>query len=999
MASKQQHLPKDTSSEPQRSVFASNRTQDVPKAYQKPKPKPPPEPPIPTIAVFYAFLLVNTLAAAFAPIQDCDEVFNYWEPTHYLNRGSGLQTWEYSPEYTIRSWLYIVIHAIVGKFGSLFSSRTTAEFYFIRLALGATCAACETRLFSAVCKTFNPRVGIMFGIVLATSPGMFHASVAYLPSSFSMYTTMLGMASFMDWRGGLKTGVGMMWFGIGAILGWPFSGALIVPLLAEDFTLSLMTGDISEIVYRYLDGVVRSLLVLALQVAVDAFFYHKVTVVPWNIVSYNVFGGSSRGPDIFGTESWDFYIRNLCLNFNLWFILALFVGPILGLQFLLHSRSTIKQSPIRSMVFAAPFYLWLAVFSAQAHKEERFMYPAYPFLALSAAIALHTTLTNIGSSDPATLLGKIPAKLKLYVVSLSVILALDISVARTIGIVTAYRAPLQIYAPLHEDRFVHSEANVCFGKDWYRFPSSYFLPNGMRAKFIKSAFDGLLPGQFTEAKTGFGFFPGTWLIPPGMNDQNLEDPGKHIDIEHCSFLIDSQYPNHLPSTFEPSYIQDTDTWEELQCSAFLDSSQTAIIGRVLWIPDLEVVPTRYRRKWGRHCLLTRLITIVSRSKKPQPRRANSPDPEKPTTRPRTTFKAPEREPGVWIPVDFNRPAATPYPDWDVHETKPHPYRPFKHGPYHITMGLRTMQWDEWIELDNHYLRFHGDKKRRIEERGEKCCKTAPEAYDGAIELLEELCSYLPQRYPSLFQSTPTGIHNLLTNETFDITARPLAEDPMQMAARLIQDDLAIMFEKPDGQYYLLAGAILLAGFWRLSDKFGMPLSEIHTSGDVPGFKTKLEKGMMNFFRRIQPGQPVLRNNYFIQVDDNLAWSHSIGSEDPIEGEQGIMQAEGWGSAEKNKAIEHHYFRSERQSLRRLPRSGGVVFTIRTYFEPITKVVEEPGVPGRLASAVRSWGDDVARYKGRERYGDVLLEYLDGKHREQVEKGLVGEGGEDGNYPF
>ena len=36
---------------------------------------------------------------------------------------------------------------------------------------------------------------------------------------------------------------------------------------------------------------------------------------------------------------------------------------------------------------------------------------------------------------------------------------------------------------------------------------------------------------------------------------------------------------------------------------------------------------------------------------------------------------------------------------------------------------------------------------------------------------------------------------------------------MTMCARLVQDDLAIMFEKPDGQYYLLAGAILLAGFW------------------------------------------------------------------------------------------------------------------------------------------------------------------------------------------
>ena len=109
---------------------------------------------------------------------------------------------------------------------------------------------------------------------------------------------------------------------------------------------------------------------------------------------------------------------------------------------------------------------------------------------------------------------------------------------------------------------------------------------------------------------------------------------------------------------------------------------------------------------------------------------------------------------------------------------------------------------------------------------------------------------------------------------------------------------------------------------------------------------------------------------------------------------------GWFTAEKNKTISHHYFRSERQTLRRLPRSGGVVFTIRTYFHPITEICEEPYVPGRLASAVRSWGDDVSKYKGKERYQDVLLEYLDRKHKEQVEAGLeVEKEDEVRSYPF
>lgn len=103
--------------------------------------------------------------------------------------------------------------------------------------------------------------------------------------------------------------------------------------------------------------------------------------------------------------------------------------------------------------------------------------------------------------------------------------------------------------------------------------------------------------------------------------------------------------------------------------------------------------------------------------------------------------------------------------------------------------------------------------------------------------------------------------NLVTNESFNVVERPLVEDPMQMAARFVQDDLAIMIEKEDGQYYLLAGAIHLAGFWRLEDKLGLPLSEIHTSGDVPGYRRKLEKGMMNFMRRLRPEGPMQRVSF------------------------------------------------------------------------------------------------------------------------------------------
>ncbi|KAI4601027.1 hypothetical protein KJ359_012214 [Pestalotiopsis sp. 9143b] len=343
-------------------------------------------------------------------------------------------------------------------------------------------------------------------------------------------------------------------------------------------------------------------------------------------------------------------------------------------------------------------------------------------------------------------------------------------------------------------------------------------------------------------------------------------------------------------------------------------------------------------------------------------------------------KNPPRQPGQWTPSDFKFPTVAPYPDWDVTSTKPLPYRAFRYGPkYNVNMGLRSTPYDEWIELDSDYAKYHHDKTDRIKERGSKCYGTAPEAYPAALELLEELARYLPDRYPSLYKRTDVGIDNLWSGESFNITERPLKEDPMCMAGRLIQDDLALMVERPDGEYYLLAGSILLAGFWRLEDKFGMPMSEIHTSGDVPQFREKLESSMKKFFTRLSCHELYARNNYFVQVDDSLPWSWSIGDEDA----PGLS----WQTAEKNRAIEHHYFRSERQTLRRLPRSGAIAFTIRTYFHPIVDIAQEDYVPGRLASAIRSWGDDVSRYKGKERYEEVLLEYLDNEHQKQVGRGL------------
>jgi len=336
------------------------------------------------------------------------------------------------------------------------------------------------------------------------------------------------------------------------------------------------------------------------------FFYKKVAVVSWNIVKYNIFS-KTGGPDLYGTEPWDFYFKNLALNFNAWFALALLSLPLFLLQKLFTRTTETFQSGLRTVVFLSPFYMWLAIFSLQPHKEERFMYPAYPFLALNAALAIHTLLTAFGNADPKTLVGKIPSKLKLLTVTAALMLFVDIGLARVWGIYSAYSAPMSLYSPLST---VGSPGDsVCFGKEWYRFPSSYFLPRDMHAKFVRSEFRGLLPGEFSEARTGFGFFSGTWLPTMGLNDRNEEDMGKYVDLNTCMFLVDTQYPEQekrpgwKPPPNEPDYIADTEHWEEVKCVPFLDAANTPFLARALWVPDWNIVLERFRRRWGRHCLL------------------------------------------------------------------------------------------------------------------------------------------------------------------------------------------------------------------------------------------------------------------------------------------------------------------------------------------------------------------------------------------------------------
>lgn len=75
------------------------------------------------------------------------------------------------------------------------------------------------------------------------------------------------------------------------------------------------------------------------------------------------------------------------------------------------------------------------------------------------------------------------------------------------------------------------DLRLCVGKEWYRFPGHFLVPDGVRVDWIKSEFDGMLPGHFAETSRRGGLLDragGTRAVPKYLNDLNAEAPQLYV---------------------------------------------------------------------------------------------------------------------------------------------------------------------------------------------------------------------------------------------------------------------------------------------------------------------------------------------------------------------------------------------------------------------------------------------------------------------------------------
>jgi hypothetical protein len=273
------------------------------------------------------------------------------------------------------------------------------------------------------------------------------------------------------------------------------------------------------------------------------------------------------------------------------------------------------------------------------------------------------------------------------------------------------------------------------------------------------------------------------------------------------------------------------------------------------------------------------------------------------------------------------------------------------------MDLVTVPDAEWFELDDLYPAEMAERRKLLAERHADVFGAIPGSEAARAEALDQVAGALARHHPDWFSRDGDKIHNHLTGETFaDGSA-----DPLEIAGRLVQDDLCLIQNQDAGPVFT-AAILCFPSRWRLLDKLGKPLSAVH--GPVPFYADRLAAPVDRFMRHLKPGRIASRLNWSLLDDPAL---FQPGGKWRTDGDSGITA---------ENAGDRVFLRVERQTFRRLPATGAVLFGIRVHVYPLRRVIDRPDRAATLAAAVRALPSEVQHYKSLLPFRQVLLIWLD-----------------------
>lgn len=303
-----------------------------------------------------------------------------------------------------------------------------------------------------------------------------------------------------------------------------------------------------------------------------------------------------------------------------------------------------------------------------------------------------------------------------------------------------------------------------------------------------------------------------------------------------------------------------------------------------------------------------------------------------------------------------------------------------HTPYDgsstpFTVGIRPLDLAQWTETGPDFPGQLREKRRLYAELRREVHVEEPGTEAALREALALLAAHCTSRFPRTYRRDGDSIAIEGVDEVDVGAATP---DPLRSAALLVAEDLILM-RRSEAGWRLAAGSLCFPSHWTLSEKFGRPIHEIHQP--VPGFGpgTRMAEIINRMFDSLKVEQPMLRFNWSLQAGDGLYRPFSNDQRN----ERAALPSSKFASAEP-------FMRIERQTLRRLPVSGDILFTIRIHIDPIEVLATHPdrwSIAHGFADQLQAMEPAQLAYKGLAADRDGLIARL----REIAASGQKGTG--------
>ncbi len=287
------------------------------------------------------------------------------------------------------------------------------------------------------------------------------------------------------------------------------------------------------------------------------------------------------------------------------------------------------------------------------------------------------------------------------------------------------------------------------------------------------------------------------------------------------------------------------------------------------------------------------------------------------------------------------------------------YLPFADGKWQLTMGVKPLDLATWIEIDEEFERELLLKEELLKDRYDDVFAALPGSEPSQQETLEVILEHLQTYFPEYYQWDQDSIACLATGQVWKFA--DFRHAPLDLAGRIIQEDIVLMEASPQG-YIMTAAAECFRLMWFIHEKIGKPLAQIHSP--VPDYDKKLAHPMDNLFAKMKPEHPLWRMNWGI-VDEPIMLL-----------EQERYKEELAARITPENAGENLWLRMERQCLRRLPKTGAIVFFTHTYIHPLSVMEQIPPVAAALAAALKQMPRAMQSYKNILPVQQALYSYLE-----------------------